>query len=82
MEFHLICEGRCNPTIGTVDTLIERFAQSKASTLPFDSTDRMIAAQRRLVYTAHFEANHPADMRCSVCGHIRAYGQRRPSRQS
>jgi hypothetical protein len=68
--YQLLCAGRCNPAIETIDMLMRRHQKTSEEAL---GTEHLWNLQRRLIYTPHVMTD-PTTARCTRCGAQRLYG--------
>ena len=78
----LICQGRCNPTIGAVDAALREACEAQIKRgdgrIHLSPLHEAIVAFRVLKHTPHY-AMHRArasEFTCATCGSVRRYGAR------
>jgi hypothetical protein len=74
MNYQLICEGACNPTLKAIDALAERVVHDRRKDrIVASDYDAMVRGQRALTYTEHRYINDQNAV-CEVCGSHRGFG--------
>ena len=73
MTYELICEGRCNPTIGSVDAMVENLNRRSLETGVSSRCHPAWKYQRQLIHTPHDMIASDRAV-CLICRHERRFG--------